>query len=98
MRIAGNFREAVETAERIYGREHDVYVKNVYLYGRSSNGLGRAHKAIPLLRQTVETVRCTKGEDETFSEFNNAGGVGDSAGRSRVAGGTAGGCLHTRSR
>ena len=82
-----NFREAVETAERIYGRDHDVYVKNIYLYGIFLERFGQAHKAIPLLRQAVETVRRTKGEDETFLNSIMLGGFGDSAGRSRTGGG-----------
>ena len=81
-----NFREAVETAERIYGPDHDVYLKNIYLYGMFLERFGQAHKAIPLLRQAVETVRRTKGEDETFLNSILLSGSRGRAGRSRIAG------------
>ena len=61
-----NFREAIESAETIYGRDHDIYIENIFNYGNFLLANSQGSKAIPLLRQAVETTRRTKGEDETF--------------------------------
>jgi serine/threonine-protein kinase len=72
-----NFREAIETAERIYGRDHDVYIKCIYFYGLFLEKYSQTHKAIPLLRQAVETARRTKGEDETYLSSTLLSGLGN---------------------
>jgi eukaryotic-like serine/threonine-protein kinase len=72
-----NFREAIETAERIYGRDHDVYIKSIYFYGLFLDKYSQTHKAIPLLRQAVETARRTKGEDETYLNSTLLSGLGN---------------------
>lgn len=61
-----NFREAIESAEKIYGRNHDIYIENIFNYGNYLLLNSQGGKAIPLLREAVETARRTKGEDESF--------------------------------
>ena len=82
-----NFREAIETAERIYGRDHDVYVKNIYLYGTVPRKVLTGTQSDSLAATGRRNGSTHEGRGRDLSEFNNAVGVGDSAGRSRIAGG-----------
>ena len=59
-----NFREAIESAERIYGRNHDIYVENIFNYGNFLLLNSQGGKAIPLLREAVETASHQGGRRE----------------------------------
>ena len=61
-----NFREAVAAAERLYGREHSVYLDILYNYGTFLGQNSRTTEAVPVLRQVLETHQRTKGENDAY--------------------------------
>jgi Tfp pilus assembly protein PilF len=61
-----NFREAVAAAERLYGREHSVYLDILYNYGTFLGQNSRTTQAVPVLRQVLETHQRTKGDNDAY--------------------------------
>ena len=61
-----SFREAVDTAERIFGRDNQTYVEMIINYGSFLGQKCRFAEALPWLRQAVDTERRTKGDSEIY--------------------------------
>jgi tetratricopeptide (TPR) repeat protein len=61
-----NFREAIAAAERLYGREHSVYLDILYNYGTFLGQNSRTTEAVPVLRQVLETHQRTKGDNDAY--------------------------------
>jgi tetratricopeptide (TPR) repeat protein len=61
-----NFREAIAAAERLYGREHSVYLDILYNYGTFLGQNSRTSEAVPVLRQVLETHQRTKGDNDAY--------------------------------
>lgn len=61
-----NFREAIDAAERIYGRDHDIFVETIVTYGAFLAQNSRIKDALSFLRQAAEIHQRIKGVNETY--------------------------------
>jgi serine/threonine-protein kinase len=61
-----SFRDAVDTAERIFGKDNQTYVETIINYGSFLAQSARFKEALPWLREAIETQRRTKGDNETY--------------------------------
>jgi serine/threonine-protein kinase len=61
-----SFRDAVDTAERIFGKDNQTYVETIINYGSFLAQSARFKEALPWLREAIEAQRRTKGDNETY--------------------------------